>query len=247
MPRSDFLPPALTRFVLRALGRATLTGNHADWQSALAAAAPYRTDLRIYARLAEEVRAGRRRSARVLSPLLAGMNLSGAPTRILDFGGGLGLAYLEVARLPGVEIEAWHVVDLPDVVAFGNEHFAGDTLQFFPTIDQAAADGPPSLILCCHVLQYLEAPFEYIARLLRLAPRVVVLNEFPIGARERFMVQHLLPELGGGSRPIRIFGESTVDAAFRDYQLIDEIELPAWDRSLAGARQVSRVYRRPEE
>ena len=247
MPRSDLLPPAMMRFVLRALGRATLTGNYPDWQSAMAAAAPYRTDLGVYSQLAEEVRAGRRRSARVLSPLLAGLNLSGAPSRVLDFGGGLGLAYLEVSRLTGVEIEAWHVVDLPDVVAFGNEHFADDTLRFFPTIDQAAADGPPSLISCCHVLQYLDAPFEYITRLLRLAPQVVVLNELPLGARERFMVQRLLPELGGGSRPIRIFGQATIDAAFHGYRLIDEIELPAWDRSLAGARQVSRVYRRSEE
>jgi hypothetical protein len=94
------------------------------------------------------------------------------------------------------------------------------------------------------VLQYLESPFEHIAQLMSFEPPLIVLNEFPVGNRERFMVQHLLPELGGGRRPVRIFGEAQIAAAFTDYDLVEELALPPWDRTLVGVRHVSRIYRR---
>jgi hypothetical protein len=58
------------------------------------------------------------------------------------------------------------------------------------------------------------------------------------------MVQHLLPELGGGCRPVRIFSDAQVAAALAGYELVEEIGLPPWDPTLVGARLVSRIYRR---
>jgi len=244
MRRSDFLPPVLTRLALKALSRSGLRGNYPSWKAALAASAPYQTDLTIYGHLAEEVRIGRRRSSRILSPLLSAILLVGGRARVLDFGGNLGLVYFDVSHLAGNYIDWWSVVDVPDIVAHGNQHFADQKLRFYTTIEQASASGAPNVVLCFHVLQYLESPFEYVAQLLSLAPEFFVLHEFPIADRERFMVQHLLPELGGQSRPIRIFSQDEVAAAFLDYDLIEEIGLPPWDRTLVGARHVARIYRR---
>jgi putative methyltransferase (TIGR04325 family) len=245
MRPSDFLPPVLMRMALRTLGRSSLTGHFRSWTEALAASAPYQTDLEIYGILAEEVRIGRRKSSRVLSPLLSAILLAGGRARVLDFGGNLGLVYFDVSRLVGNFIDWWSIVDLPDIVAHGNQHFADTKMRFYPSIEGAAsAHGRPNIVLCFHVLQYLETPFAYLSRLMSLAPDIIVLHEFPVADRERFMVQHLMPELGGGSRPIRIFNEDEVAAAFIDYQLVEEIGLPPWDRALVGARQVARIYRR---
>lgn len=244
MRRSDLLPPALRRVLLRALGRATLRGDYRSWQSALAASAPYRTDLSVYARMTEEIRAGRGTSSRILSPLLAAILLAGNRTRVLDFGGNLGQVYFDVSRFAEGRIESWSVVDLPDVVGVGNARFANDRLRFFPTIEDVLARETPNVVLCFHVLQYLESPFEVLARLTSFAPAFLVLNEFPVGDRERFMVQHLLPALGGGSRPARIFSDAQVAEALAPYELVEEIGLPAWDPTLVGVRHVSRVYRR---
>jgi putative methyltransferase (TIGR04325 family) len=247
MRRSDLLPPVLTRLALKALGRSSLTGNYRSWKAALAASSPYQTDLSVYGRLAEEVRIGRRKTMRALTPLLAAILLAGGRARILDFGGNLGFVYFEVSHLADDCIEWWNVVDLPDIVAHGNQHFAERKLRFFPTIEQALVAGTPNIVLCFHVLQYLEAPFEYISRLMSFAPDFFVLHEFPIADRERFMVQHLLPQLGGRSRPVRIFSQHEVAKAFIDYDLIEETALPSWDRTLVGAWHVARIYRRRQQ
>jgi putative methyltransferase (TIGR04325 family) len=244
MHQSDFLPPVLTRLALRALGRSSLRGNYRSWKAALAASGPYQTDLTIYGHLADEVRIGRRNSSRVLSPLLSAILLAGGRARVLDFGGNLGLVYFDVSRLADNCINWWNVVDLPDIVAHGNQQFADAKLRFFPTIEEASAREKPNIILCFHVLQYLESPFEYVSRLVSLEPQIIVLHEFPIAVRSRILIQHVMPELGGGSRPARIFSQSEVAAAFVDYELVEEIGLPPWDRTLVGARHVARIYRR---
>lgn len=244
MRRSDVLPPALTRVLLRALGRTTLRGCYPDWESALAVSAPYATDLAIYARITEEIRAGLSTSSRILSPLFSAILQAGGRARVLDFGGNLGEVYFDAIRLAGRHIESWSVVDLPDVVALGNARFADKKLGFFLTIEDVLARETPDVVLCFHVLQYLCSPMEYLSRLTSFAPLLIVLNEFPVGDRERFMVQHLLPELGGACRPVRIFSDAQIAAALAAYELIEEISLPPWDPSLVDAKHVSRIYRR---
>ena len=244
MRRSDLLPPGLTRVMLRALGRATLQGDYPSWEAALNESAPYRTDLSVYARITEEIRAGESTSSRILGPLLSGILLAGGTARVLDFGGNLGQVYFDASRLVGDHIESWSVVDLPDVVSLGSARFADRKLRFFATIDDVLAMETPNVVLCFHVLQYLESPFELLGRLTSFGPPVIVLNELPVGDRERFMVQHLLPALGGGSRPVRILCAEQITAALADYELVEEIGLPAWDPTLVDARHVSRLYRR---
>jgi putative methyltransferase (TIGR04325 family) len=247
MNRSDLLPPALRRLLLRCLGRSSIVGDYPSWQAALAASAPYETDLAIYGRLAEQMRAGSRKSSRVLSPLLSAILLAGGKARVLDFGGNLGFVYFDVCRLAGNSIDFWNVVDLPKIVAHGNRLFADQRLRFFPTVEESLGSGRPNIVLCFHVLQYLESPFEILSHLLSLEPEIFVVHEFPVSDRERFMVQHLIPELGGGSRPVRIFNRYDVAKSFVDYELIEEIELPLWDITLVDSDQVVRVYRRFHE
>ncbi|MGH8218263.1 MAG: methyltransferase, TIGR04325 family [Steroidobacteraceae bacterium] len=248
MLRSELLPPAIERWLLRLAGRASLRGDFPSWQAALAASAAYRTDVSIYGRFAEEARSGKRSSSRLLSPLLAAMLLAGGRPRVLDFGGNLGHVYFDLVRLRGDCAASWSVVDLEDIVAYGNVNFSNENLHFYESIGAACgAAGNPNVVLLFHVLQYLPSPWEYVAQLKAVEPECIVLNEFPVGRRERFMIQDVLPELGGGSRPVRIFDEADVAAAFAGYDLIEELRLPPWDRALAGAAHVARLYRRKRE
>lgn len=244
MHRSDYLPPILTRLGLRALGRSSLRGDYRTWQAALAASGPYLMDQNLYGQLTAEVRSGRRTSSRILSPLLAAILLAGGRARVLDFGGNLGPVYFDLARLADDCIDWWNVVDLPEIVAQGNRQFANGKLRFYSTIGEASTPVSPNIVICFHVLQYLESPFEYLSRLMSLAPHIFLLHEFPIADRERIMVQHVTPRLGGGSRPVRIFNRTDVALAFRDYELIEEIGLPPWDKTLVGVGHIARIYRR---
>ncbi|MGB6489746.1 MAG: methyltransferase, TIGR04325 family [Steroidobacteraceae bacterium] len=242
MRRTDFVPPALMRMLLRALGRAPLRGDYPSWEAARAASAGYYNDLVVYGRLTEEIRMGVGTSSRILSPLYSAILLAGGTARVLDFGGNLGQVYFDACRRVAAHIESWSVVDLADVVALGNARFADAKLRFFPTIEDALAGGNPNVVVCSHVLQYLQSPFEYLSRLTACVPAAIVLNEFPVGNRERFMVQHYLPELGGGRRTVRIFSEAQIAAALAGYDLIEEIALAPWDPTLVDVRHVSRLY-----
>ena len=50
----------------------------------------------------------RRKSSRLLSPLLSAMLLAAGRARILDFGGNLGLVYFDVSNLADTCIDLFH-------------------------------------------------------------------------------------------------------------------------------------------
>jgi hypothetical protein len=56
-------------------------------------------------------------------------------------------------------IEWWRIVDLPEVVKYGNARFADGKLAFFATLEEALGDGAPDAILCSHTLQCLVDPY----------------------------------------------------------------------------------------
>jgi putative methyltransferase (TIGR04325 family) len=251
MPRlSDVLPPFLTRTLLtRALGRSLrrdgLFGNFPDWASALAASKPYETDLTVYGKITDKARLGVAGSGRNLTPILAGLAIAfeSGVNRVLDFGGNLGMVYFDVASVLPDRVLEWHVVDVQDVVNYGNVNYANDQLAFFTSVDSACRDFIPSLVLCSHTLQYLEKPYDALAMLGALHAAVIVLHELPVAERERFMIQRLPESLGGGERPFQILSSGKLATALSSYELIADIDLPRWDPYI-DARHVAQVFQR---
>ena len=246
MPRlSDIVPPLLMQALGRYVRRDGLFGDFPDWPSALAASKSYETDLTIYGQITDTVRLGAAGSGRNLTPILAGLAIaseSGA-TRVLDFGGNLGMVYFDVASvLPDRSIE-WRVVDLPEVVNYGNVNYADGKLAFFMSVESACRDFSPDMVLCSHTLQYLEKPYDALAMLGALNAAVIVLHELPVAKRERFMIQRLPESLGGGERPIQILSSNKLATALSSYDLIADTDLPPWDPYI-DARHVAQVFRR---
>lgn len=246
MPRlSDIVPPLLMQALRRSVRRDGLFGDFPDWASALAASKPYETDLTIYGEITDKVRLGAAGSGRNLMPILAGIAIASerGVNRVLDFGGNLGMVYFDVASiLPDRALE-WRVVDLQEIVNYGNVNYANGKLAFFMSVESACRDFNPDLILCSHTLQYLEKPYDALAMLGALNAAVIVLHELPVAERERFMIQRLPESLGGGERPIQILSSSKLATALSSYDLIAETDLPTWDPYI-DARHVAQVFQR---
>jgi putative methyltransferase (TIGR04325 family) len=222
-----------------------LFGDFPDWAAALTASMPYQTDLAIYGQITDKIRSGESASGRNLMPILAGIAMasdSGA-TRILDFGGSLGMVYFEVARILPESLPEWRVVDSEEVVSEGTLNYADGKLAFFASIEAACSDFAPNMVLCSHTLQYLDDPYDALATLSALKPAVIVLHELPLADREQFMIQRLPEALGGTARPVQILSADRLGAALSSYDLIAEIDLPTWDPYI-DARHVAQVYRR---
>lgn len=222
-----------------------LFGDFPDWESALTASKPYQTDLAVYAEITDRVRQGRAGSGRNLMPILAGIAMTGGngATRVLDFGGSLGVLYFDVARVVSDRISEWRVVDGREVVSYGDANYADDKLSFFTSLEAACRDFVPDMVLCSHTLQYLEDPYDTLAMLSALAPTVIVLHELPVAERERFMIQRLPEELGGTERPVRILSAHRLAAALSSYDLLADTELRPRDPHI-DARHAAQVYRR---
>ena len=253
MPRlSDFVPPLLTRAFRRderpdgpPVHRDGLYGDFPDWAAALAASKPYETDLGVYGQITDRVRLGEAGSGRNLMPILAGIAMASdnGSSRVLDFGGNLGMVYFDVVRVLPDRISEWRVVDRQEVVSYGNANYADGKLAFFTSLESACRDFMPNLVLCSHTLQYLEKPYAALAMLSALKPAVIVLHELPVAEHERFMIQRLPEGLGGTERPVQILSSGKLAAALSSYDLIADTDLPPWDPCI-DARHAAQVFRR---
>ncbi len=253
MPRLSYLvPPRITRALRRTaprddhpVRRDGLFGDFPDWASAQAASQPYQTDLAVYGQITDQVRLGKARSGRNLMPILTGIcmaNDDGA-TRVLDFGGNLGVIYFDVTRILPGRISDWRMVDCQDVVDYGSANYADSKLSFFTSSDSACRDFLPNMILCSHTLQYLEKPYDALEMLSALNSTVIVLHELPVAEHERFMIQRLPEGLGGTERPVQILSSRRLAAALSSYDLVAEMDLPLWAPYI-DARHAAQVYRR---
>ena len=214
---------------------------HPSWEAAVAASRPYETDLSAFGAVAERIRRGEQNIGRNLFPVLAGVLLGGG--KVIDFGGGLGLVYFDAVQHIGSRIDWWRIVDLPDVVAYGNANLANGKLAFFSFMDEALNGESPDVILCSHTLQYLPDPYGTVEQLLSVNPNTLILHELPLAVVERYFVQKFPPELGAKEFPVRILSEAKLAEATRGYDLIEEMDLRKWT-PFEGLRHVARLYRR---
>lgn len=222
-----------------------LFGDFPDWASAQAASEPYHTDLAVYGQITDQVRLGEAGSGRNLMPILAGLAMAhdGGGTRVLDFGGNLGVVYFDVTRVLPDRVSGWRVVDCQEVVDHGNAKYSDNRLSFFTSSESACRDFAPNMILCSHTLQYLERPYETLEMLSTLNSAVIVLHELPVAEHERFMIQRLPEGLGGTERPVQILSSRRLAAALSSYDLVADMDLPPWVPDI-DARHAAQVYRR---
>ncbi|MBI2516123.1 MAG: methyltransferase, TIGR04325 family [Opitutae bacterium] len=166
----------------------------------------------------------------VHAPLLAALRRAaeenGRHLAVLDFGGALGSTWWQHRpELTGLTRVDWRVVEQAAFVAAGCREFTDATLGFYPTVAAACEDGRPNTLLLSSVLQYLETPRQLLADMIArdFAHIIIDRTSFARDGRERLVVQHTPPALGGGSYPCWIFDRRQMTELFdAKYELVAE-------------------------
>ncbi len=107
----------------------------------------------------------------------------GSDSRIVDFGGGIGLMYERLRRqyLGGGRL-FYHIVEKEGVCHAGRQAFGSDAdLQFHSDIPSPEMLGTVDVVYIATALQYVEDPARLIERLAGLRPRAFVLARVSAG------------------------------------------------------------------
>jgi putative methyltransferase (TIGR04325 family) len=135
-----------------------------------------------------------------------------APIRILDLGGGMGVAYLELRRSLGPDAPIQHVVvELPRVAEAGRALYPGDRRISFVS---DLPTGGFEIVHACGVLQYASEPFDLLRRLLGYGAPFVVMSNLPAGRIPRYATAQL--NMTGSVVPCWMFDLDELEGAVRD-------------------------------
>jgi putative methyltransferase (TIGR04325 family) len=116
-----------------------------------------------------------------LLPLLIAISRA---TRILDFGGATGFAYIAAKYGAIRTIERYVVIEHPNVCAQGRNLFKDDAkLEFLEHIPEEQFD----VVLIGSALQYVRDYKELLKRLADLKPRWVLITKLPAGENLTFV------------------------------------------------------------
>ena len=111
---------------------------------------------------------------------------NGGSLDVLDFGGSLGISYLESRDyLRDVRALSWSVVELHVIVEAGKKHFQTDELAFYESLDKYLSDHKPNVVIASGVLQYLPDPWSVIDRLLGIGAQYVLIARTGTVASEK--------------------------------------------------------------
>ncbi len=150
---------------------------------------------------------------RLNAPLVAALART-APSarrlRVLDFGGALGSLYWQHRGVVRDGSLDWRVVEQPHYVSLGRSEFQGETLTFWPDVVAACQAWRPDLVVLSSVLQYLPEPWALLDTILALDAEWLFFDRLPLleTGTDRLTIEHVPPDLGGGSYPAWFLGET---------------------------------------
>lgn len=207
------------------------TGDYATFQEALSAASDlgYNGSPAIdrYVRRYREIRSDIPKSvmdnSAVLLPFMAAIGAAepiNGIVEIFDLGGGYGSIYDLVRHLYPAKTIRWTVVELPALVARGDEMGMSDMKQFATAIPER----PFSLGIASGVLQCLEDPVSAFRNLIEIDVPLLMLNRFhmvPFLESDRITVQRVPASLFEANFPCWFFSPRWRDilTEFGDIQM----------------------------
>lgn len=119
---------------------------------------------------------------RALLPLaVAAAAQSGRPVRVLDFGGGMGISYVDVRAAVAQAIEVdYLIVETARVCEVGRQFYRPmDRVKFIDSLPETV--DPIDVVYVRSALQYIEDYAAILRRLLRYRPRRVLFVELSAG------------------------------------------------------------------
>jgi putative methyltransferase (TIGR04325 family) len=187
-------------------------------------------------------------------PLLGGLmyfaTLSGGRLEVLDFGGSLGVTYLQnrrfLDRLPDV---IWHIVEREENVEFGRRCIKHERIHFYSSIEECLVRAGPKVLLLSCVLQSLPDPYAFLCKAIDLPFKHILIDRLPLNVepRDRLTIFRAPKEMAANqSRPWWFFDErkllSIMTARFELVECFD-----SWERSNIPSRYVGYIFSRPAE
>jgi len=135
----------------------------------------------------------------VLALVVATASRTSNRIRVLDYGGGCGLGFVQVlATLRGTAVIEYHVVELARMAAAGREVFAAEPrIQFHTSLD--SAPNSVDIVYMSSVLPYIEDYTGLLHQLAARNPQYIVLTQlasglFPTYATRQVNLRgHILP------------------------------------------------------
>lgn len=99
--------------------------------------------------------------------------------RVMDFGGGKGSHYdIFSAVYRDVNVEAWDVVELPELARAGKHNCEHGALRFFESIHEVSSKY--HIVISNGSLQYVENPWEIIDKIAKIDHSIWCINRLPI-------------------------------------------------------------------
>lgn len=248
-----WLPPAIVSLGRRWGLRSAYKGNYHSWQEAVAHSSGYDAD-EIFRRVGEaslKVKNGDAVFERdavcfyheeynweVVAGLLLGAIESGA-LNVLDFGGALGSSYFQHKKLiSGLKGTCWGIVEQRHYVEYGRNEFENGELRFYLSVEECFEKMPVNTVLLSSVLQYLESPYDLLAKLKERNAAYIVIDRTPFsGAHDDVItVQRVPASIYPASLPCRVFSKQKMVACLSGrYEIIAEFQ-NSDGRGIAGGK-----------
>lgn len=138
---------------------------------------------------------------------------NGRSVSVLDFGGGAGSLFFQSKPWLSDCLECdWRVVEQQRLADLGNRFLKEKGLEFFSSIESAAALGQVDIVILSSVLQYVEHPYEILKKCFALNPKIVVIDRTPFIKRRKdiITIQRVPKYIVASDYPARLFGNSAL-------------------------------------
>lgn len=149
--------------------------------------------------------------------------------RILDFGGGMGVAYPQVLHSLGEEFPLeYHIVENSESCIEGRKIFIGDSrIQFHEGLDNSLTN--IDIVFMSGVLQYVDDYSAIIHSLIKLHPSFVLMTFLPVGSMSTFASAQV--NLKGSVLPTWFFNLNELISIFTSlkYQLLCKLSIEPED------------------
>jgi len=252
------MPPILIRLAKRLHGKGLmgafglfLSGDYQSWDTAMSSSTGYDSEVildKTKTRLlkVKNGEAACERDSVLVNkiqyswPLLASLMWAAAQNKgklnVLDFGGSFGSTYYQnrafLRSLPDVR---WNIVEQPRHVVVGKQLFEDERLRFYLRIEDCLAETTPNVIVLSSVLQYLEAPYDWLNKLSGLSCSHLIIDRTPFwgGQTDRLCVQNVPASIYPAKYPCWIFSTERFRAHLNEtwrivaeFDSLDDISSP---------------------
>jgi putative methyltransferase (TIGR04325 family) len=136
---------------------------------------------------------------------------------VLDFGGGMGMSYIDCLRSIDMSDVRYTVVDLKAVQERGKEIFCGKYQVEFS--DHIPHGESADIVYIGGSLQYVEDYRSVVCRLMDLGPKYILMTDIPLGKGQTYATAQV--NMRGRRIPCWIFEENEILRLMekRDYRL----------------------------